>query len=292
MGLKILKGKGFYLRTRLSAKIGRSFPYFFAKKLKRPIFIIGCGRSGTTLLSEILGKHRDVAHWSEANDIWYPQWHPWRPENIDKPPLEFDPVGFTNQWWQQNENRQLEIKAMFGAFQLLGQKSFFLNKSPYNVFRIPYLLQMFPEARFIHIIRDGRAVVFSYARKLQDEDKLKEWPTEQRLLFTNSFQDFIVWLAEFWKKNLEEVSKQDQASKLREKGLLFELSYEELCANPVATVGDICNFLDLPKDGLDLSSTRKRPSSQNQKWRDGLEAGLVARISLKMQPLLQQRGYS
>ena len=191
---------------QLSPKVAKSFPEFSQKQLKNPIFLIGCGRSGTTLLARLLGMHRDIANWSEANEILDPEWYPWRPTNHHLTPMEYDPVAFTKRWWLDAQNRQDEIKAIFGAYQWLQRKAYFLNKSPFNTFRIPHLLEIFPNARFIHLSRDGRAVAYSYARKLQAENKLKEWPEPQRTLFRESFEEFAIQISLFWKSNLEEVA--------------------------------------------------------------------------------------
>ena len=38
--------------------------------LVRPVFVIGCGRSGTTVLGQILGRHPRLAYLNEPRDIW------------------------------------------------------------------------------------------------------------------------------------------------------------------------------------------------------------------------------
>ena len=225
--------------------LARSFSDFFCNKVSNPIFLIGCFRSGTTLLSRLLDMHRDIANWSEANEILDPQWFPWQPANSHLTPLEYDPVAASTRWWNDNQLRQKEIQANFGAYQWLQQKSHFLNKSPYNTFRIPYLLEMFPKARFIHIYRDGRAVAYSHAIKITKGNHLQEWPEPQRTLFTESFDELVVWLATFWKTCLEEVTQQNKALGLVERGIMLDLNYEELCSNPFETLDQICHFIDL-----------------------------------------------
>ncbi len=131
---KVING----VTRQLSPVAVKLFHEFWQKQLKNPYFLIGSGRSGTTLLAGLLGMHRDVANWSEANEILDPQWYPWRPSNQHLPPMEFGPVAFTKRWWQDAQQRQGEIRATFGAYQWLQRKSCFLNKSPFNTFRIPW----------------------------------------------------------------------------------------------------------------------------------------------------------
>jgi len=184
--------------AEVSPLLATRYPDFAASKIVRPVFLIGCGRSGTTLLNNLLRLHVDIACWSEANEILDPEWYPRQKHGKSdryRAPLEYDPVAFTRDWWESAKVRQRHVRACFGAYQLLRRKRIFINKSPFNTFRIPHLLEMFPDARFVHIARDGRAVVYSYVRKFLDQNKLEEWPEPQRTLFTESFDDLAVWLS-------------------------------------------------------------------------------------------------
>lgn len=278
------------ITQRLSVRLGKSMPGFFVDKLRNPIFLLGCFRSGTTLLSRLLGMHHEIANWAEANPIWNPQWHPWRPMNRDASPLEFDPVAFTERWWNDNQSRQQEIKAIFGAYLWLQRRSYFLNKSPYNTFRIPQLLEMFPDARFINLQRDGRAVAYSHAIKLT-KDKLQEWPMPQRELFSQSFDEFAVWLSSFWKATMEEMAYQDNAQALTKSGLLLSLTYEELCSDMHSTLKRICQFIGAESTGFLRALDHEPVITQNHKWRENLKREVVGRMEKAMEPLLAQNGY-
>ncbi len=276
---------------QMSVVLARSFPDFFCNQVRNPIFLIGCFRSGTTLLARLLGMHRDIANWSEANEILDPQWYPWQPANSNLTPLEYDPVAVTTRWWNDNQLRQKEIQANFGAYQWLQRKPNFLNKSPYNTFRIPYLLEMFPKARFIHISRDGRAVAYSHAIKIIKENHLQEWPEPQRTLFTESFDELIVWLATFWKICLEEITQQDKALGLTESGIMLDLNYEDLCSNPFETLDHICHFIDLNSARFMPNIKRVQIEAQNYKWKEKLDTDLVSRMTATMEPILSWKSY-
>src|SRR5687767_8932943 len=71
-------------------------------RVRRPIFIIGCARSGTTLVNSLFAAHPEVAVWSEANDVWDPSWYPWRDSGSARPPLELEPQEFTRRWSEEN----------------------------------------------------------------------------------------------------------------------------------------------------------------------------------------------
>jgi len=68
------------------------------------------------------------------------------------------------------------------------------------------------------------------------------------VVLARSFSDFFsnqVWLAMFWKTCLEEVTQQNKALGLVERGIMLDLNYEELCSNPFETLDQICHFIDL-----------------------------------------------
>jgi hypothetical protein len=289
--IEFVRQKSINQAIRLSPILGRKFPDFFSHQLRNPVFIIGCARSGTTMLASLLDCHRDAANWSEANHIWDPGWYPWKPSYFDKVPMEFDPVSFTKRWWSDAEPRQKEIKAIFGAHQWLRQKSYFVNKSPFNTFRIPLLHSIFPGAKFIHLVRDGRAVVFSHAKKLSNEQKLQEWPEPYRTKFSQSFEELLLWLSNFWKTSAKEVERQDQTLKLSDSGLFLEVSYEQLCTDKEASLAGICKFLGLENSRFTSRVQLKKLMNQNQKWQKALSSEIAGKMSDNMEPMLKRKGY-
>ena len=286
---ELLKRKFRNQSVRLSPILAKSSFDFFSNQLKNPVFVLGCARSGTTLLAELLGDHRDIANWSEANYIWDPEWYPWRPSIQGIWPMEFDTGAFTARWSKQAFARQKEIQATFGAYQWLQKRDCFLNKSPFHTFRISQLLKMFPGARLIHLIRDGRAVAHSYTGHLLRKNKLQEWPAEQREIFSQNPEELTLFLASFWKKNIEEVVHQDRMFELTKQGKLFTLSYEDLCNDTNTTLNHICGYLKL--DPERFMARKREIDNCNHKWKSSLKPALVSKMVSAMEPALTECGY-
>src|SRR3990172_7807033 len=62
----------------LSKRLARIAPDYFAGKIKNPFFIIGCNRSGKSLLASTLAYHRRIAVYPEEGlELWHPQTFPW-----------------------------------------------------------------------------------------------------------------------------------------------------------------------------------------------------------------------
>ena len=287
---RIIASMHVYISKKLSPRLASGFPDFFASCVRNPIFVIGCGRSGKSLLSRLLRLHPDVAYWQEATKIWDPSGYPWLTSARETPPLWADPVAYTARWWRDAQPRREQIQATFGAYQWLQRRPYFLNDTPLNTFRIPYLLAMFPDARFIHMLRDGREVACQRTTKLYEKIRSNPAPY-QEFGINPSVEELLVRLATFWKEIMEEIARQDETLQINRKGKLLELKYEELCADTVGVLARTCQFA-----GLD--SSRFIPIIQDHKlkvlepkWEAMLNPAQVIRMTAAMEPMLAQKGY-
>ena len=120
----------------------------------RPIFVIGCPRSGTTLLRLMLDSHerlscgeethflRDLA--STVGDHW---------------PL-LETYGFPREYWLQR------IRAFYTGFQTdyleRRGKQRWAEKDPTYTLVLPFIHELFPDAQYVHLVRDAYDVVASF----------------------------------------------------------------------------------------------------------------------------------
>jgi hypothetical protein len=123
-------------------------------------FIIGAPRSGTTILGEILDKHVHISQWYEPYFVWDRYFR-------DSPDDERKPEDC-----KPTINHQ--IHKDFSRFRNKIGCEMVVDKSPRNSLKILFILKIFPQAKFIHILRDGRDVTLSIH---------KEW--ERRREITN-----------------------------------------------------------------------------------------------------------
>lgn len=130
---------------------------------KRPVFILGSPRSGTSIFNKMISECHDVADLSEAIFIWSPS---------DTDP-DCDHVKGAAALREADINR---IKGAFGFYQFIRRKEIFVNKCPRSSVRISYIKKIFPDAKFIHVYRDGRAVVNSIIDLVDREDFRKSMP--------------------------------------------------------------------------------------------------------------------
>ena len=119
-----------------------------------PVIIIGAGRSGTNMLRDLLTSAPGVETWpcDEINYIW-------RHGNLTEPSDEFSPLMAT-------ENVNSFIRNKFDKLFRLKDCSYIVEKTCANSLRVGFVSKVFPDAKFIHLIRDGRDVVASAKKTL------------------------------------------------------------------------------------------------------------------------------
>ena len=113
----------------------------------------------------------------------------------------------------------------------------------------------------------------------------------ERELFSQSFDEFTVWLSSFWKANMKEMAYQDNALALTKAGILISLTYEELCTDMPGVLKRICQFIDIESTGFLRTLGNEPITTQNYKWRENLKKNVVLRMEKAMEPLLVQNGY-
>jgi len=267
-----------------------------AKTINNPVIILGCMRSGTSMLAQLVASHTEVATYrsksriAEANHLWHPKAHPWHKSNFSGPPHWFDPIEYTrtsvHAWTFDSERR---IRTIFAFYQAFYKKLCFLNKSALIACMIPQIMQVFPHARLIHIYRDGRAVALSNAKK-QHPTVERNADVFKRRGYYMSFEDILTKCAAGWCAQMLEIDRQVESEELKEKDVLLELSYEELCANAGEWLNRIATFLNLSPDGFtvkDLSHIK----SMNYKYKETLDGPTVEKITHIMEPALRLKGY-
>ncbi len=119
----------------------------------QPVIIIGAGRSGTNMLRDAMTALPSFSTWpcDEINYIW-------RHGNRSFPTDEFNSAMATSPV-------KAFIRAQFSSRAEANDTSFVVEKTCANSLRVGFVAAVFPQAKFIHIIRDGRDVAVSAAKR-------------------------------------------------------------------------------------------------------------------------------
>ena len=268
-------------------------------------FIVGCGRSGTTLLRAMLDSHPELAVPAETKFIarmGAARRRYERPSGFDAERFVADMFRRTalEERWELSRSDVTSVlrerppadyadavRRVFAAMAEQRGKTRYGNKTPIHVMTMPLLAEIFPEARFVHLIRDGRDVTLSY-------------------LETEFGPTTVVGGALHWRRH---VSRGRATG--RELGLsrYHEVKYEDLVAAPEAILRPICVFLGLPYDermltyheraeellgGVKLPQYHqglRRPPDRHRSWKTEMDQSDVARFEAIAGRLLSALGY-
>jgi len=266
------------------------------KPIDRPIFINGLGRSGTTIIHTLLSTHPNV-NWMSLLSGKYPRrpyLNRWLMHAIDVPLVNiylkhrFVPLENYSFWDQHyrgffNPCRDLfasdadpyTTKSLRKAFsQLLTAKRNRLLIKITGVPRISYLHALFPDAKFVHVTRDGRAVANSRMRTpfWTGWDGLNLWagemPAHYRQEWKRHGYSFVALAGIEWKTHLDQMA---ECRRSYPHINVLEVKYESFCANPVQQIREIANYCELEWDaGFEAHLKRQYVESENNKWRTDL----------------------
>lgn len=200
-----------------------------------PIVIGGSERSGTTLLRVLLGRHPEISCGRESTLFLK---RVSGPRDIGP---RFDLDADLIERWQRESRSQVEFIERFQASLLASEgKSVWAEKTPENVNRFAFVRRHFPNARLIHIIRDGRDVVCSLRRQSWARLRGHHWKSPQALEIC----------ADQW------ASRVLAGRQFAADPLYLELRYEDLVCDPEATLRRVLDFV-----GLDWSDRLLQPEA-------------------------------
>jgi len=170
-----------------------------------------------------------------------------------------------------------------------------------SIFCIEMLLRACPEARVVHLIRDGRDVMLSRLPARLNPDAVEQEPSKLAVfggVDINSYKGLPLPLAvqdERLRNELEMIHwKTATAFGLRGRSFVSqykEIKYEALCQHPVETLTEIFGFLGLPLRQETVNWAKKSIHLRRiGKWKSGVE-DLTEAIALG-EPLLSHLGYT
>ncbi|TKB46643.1 sulfotransferase family protein [Thalassotalea mangrovi] len=286
----------------------------FAKRLS-PVFIVGCPRSGTTLLQVKLSAIEELAIPPEDDFIlrfYYKLKQDCERILTDQEvnhlidDLFYHDNGTFSQWHVSREQinqelatrkditlRQL-IDAIYQAFlNRLENKQRWGCKVPYFAAHIETLQHIFPFAKFIHIVRDGRAAYQSMLEREQHPDA-RQYPK-------SPFN--IAWQWQRFVNSAESAGQKFSPQFLR-------IHYENLLADADAVYAQLATFLDVKvsqltqdyyqnlldnqlirQDNIALYVKPKIDASKAQRWQKHLSPYQLACFEAVAGNTLQHMGY-
>ncbi len=228
-------------------RIKQAFPFtgypLHKRENYRPFFIVGSGRSGNTLLRRILGTHPGV-HIPPETYVLGPSIQLFARYNNMKWPSLVRLILSQFEYYPEFGTFDITLRPLVNHLDKLPESKRSLaylldnfyryhaevqaidcirwgDKTPMNTFWLGRIFSVFPDAKFINMIRDGVDVIASYL---------------QAGIYRNLEEAALRWhhslrLASQFNKN--------------HPGIMLDVYYEDLVTTPESTVQNICRFLDI-----------------------------------------------
>jgi len=243
-----------------------------------PFFILGCVRSGTTMLRDLL---RSVPRLACPEETHFYRWgeplgspvfaNTVRRNKVLQKHRAIDGVSeaaFAEILAGARTRRELTERyiAAFKAAQGIGEGRWF-DKTPQNIYGLALLADEFPEAKIVHIVRNPLNVVASLA-------------VGKVMLLENT-----VGAANYWREAVAIFDKVKPSIT----GRVHEIAYETLTAEPAAELARLMAFLD--EDVRDIRFDLSKIHPERDQWRDVLSADAVATVREICGPWARRYGY-
>jgi SAM-dependent methyltransferase len=230
---------------------------------KPPVFILGVPRSGTTLLRTILDSHSQIACGPET---------PWLCGHQPRSVMELwrfmreDKHGYAASYGMPPERVTAACRVMvdelMSAYCAAKGKTRWAEKTPDNALFVEFLLELFPEGRYLHLTRDGLDVAHSTS-SIEGHRKGISSFHEQHLVMApglhpvanNAFCAVLKW--KNWSR-LIEVSLDGREH--------LTVGYERLVSEPESTIRQVTDFIGEPFEPAMLDYARFQHDLPSWEW--------------------------
>jgi hypothetical protein len=246
----------------------------------RLIFLVGSRRSGTNWLQRILGAHPDVYCVPAETTLFSAGLQPLA-DRFQHTTMSSPQPGtvFIDREVMLDALRDLCDSVFSGLEPQQTATKRILERTPDHVHHLPLIGAVYPDARFVHIIRDGRDVARSLVSQPWGPTTLREAASD-------------------WRAAVE-AGRRD-ASVVKD---LIEVRYEELLASPATWVPKLHEALGLETSdeiveatlneaGVRFNVDAEAPQIESGKWRSSFSQKDLEDVMAVAGPLLVELGYA
>jgi hypothetical protein len=287
-------------------------------KLIKPIIIVGTGRCGSTLFHRLLAKHPQMM-WLSPICYKYParpEWNRMAVTAMDNPLLgrlfggKLRP-GENYRFWDKyaygfsepcrdlvrsdvSARVKKQVRAAFEPMLTARRNRLLIKITGWS--RIGFLSEIFEDAKFVHMLRDGRAV----ASSLLHVNFWRGWygpqgwragllSPEDQATWESYDRSFTALAGIEWRIQMRAM---DAARQKLHPSLFLEVKYETFCQHPVESFRGVLEFAELPWSAAFEREIRSASiKSTSNRWRDDLAPRQQAILDDLLHEDLRRYGY-
>ncbi len=256
--------KGRFINPLVFKLLKHHQSYPVQNTIRKPIFIVGVGRSGTTVLGQIMASHSMVGFLNEPKAMWH---HIHGGEDVigsySKTPGRL--------YLAKDDATEVVKRRAHTAFEgylRWSRSERIVDKYPELIFRIPFVLEIFPDARFIFLARSGVnccSSIEKWSRSHRDSSAEADWWGKNGRKWLAIGVEAIKRTPELPEGLWDSISKMsnniDRAvvewivsmscglQMLRQyQSSMLMVKYENLVSNPQLELSRILEFCELPRE--------------------------------------------
>jgi hypothetical protein len=275
------------------------------------VFIVGCDRTGTTLLTNILNNHTDICISNQTHFMGHLARPGFRQKMKDFGDLSDDTNvrrlvefmyakpfagGVYWRWLRQNvepesllarildsDRSERELFSLLMQIRANGEK-ILGEKTPDHIRYVPSLLEWFPNARIVHTFRDPRAVFVSEYYHRWNQPGLRSFPYKQLRPIKPLYALFILL-----HMNLEWflAARYHFKYKTSYPAAYYLLKFEDLINDPTNQLKQLCDFLNVPFQDHMLAQKVVNSGFVADTGQSGFDKRAIDRWKSHVHPLLR-----
>ena len=269
--------------------------------MTQPLILLGVSRSGTTLLRVVLDRSPGVAIPDESFFVPLLARRNGRTIDAERFLDDVSRIPTIRDWGLTPADLSARVRsgmrigdaiaAVFEAYADAAGKPRWGDKTPMYMRHLPLLEELFPEAQYVHLIRDGRDAALSFL-------EMPEGPFTRTWAHPRTPAQFAC----LWRK---EVGDARALGRRVGPTRYLEVRYEELVADAESVVREICTFAAVAFEpamldytgSVDVSAKPHQqrlltpPTTGVRSWREDLSAADVAAFDAVAGELLGDLGY-
>ena len=235
------------------------------KKVIKPVFVLGTGRSGTTILGILMSMHKDIGYLNEPKALW----HSIYPNEDVIGSYSRGDVNYRLDESYASADVVRSAHRLFGFYLASTFSGRVVDKYPEIIFRVPFIRAIFPDAKFLFLVRNGWETIasiekWSQRHKEQKDGEVHDWwgvngrkwklmlhqLVEPDPYFSDVLDDIrslkrhtdmaaLEWVVTM-REGLHVMGKHGDA--------IHRINYEELVTSPKSVLGGVLDFCGLRDD--------------------------------------------
>ena len=240
----------------------------------KPVFVLGTGRSGTTILGKVMGMHRELLFLNEPKALWHAVCA------VDDVMGNYQ-LGEARYALDADDADDMTARAMrrlYSYVLCITNSGRVLDKYPEMIFRVAFIRAIFPDAKLLFLVRNGYDALRSittWSEKAGRETAQgrEDWWGLDRRKWKLLVRDVVAkdealadraeaigkltrhedMAAVEWAVTMREGLQLNDASP----GLLHVVRFESLCNEPERVMREVCDYCELTEDQTFLDYAKR-----------------------------------